>query len=126
VCNAPTTECRLQAYKNGISLIGVPACAKPETKHFDLVSAKARPGLLEVVVTFSEPCEVSTATTTDNYTFLPAVQITGAKIGPADTQVVLSVDGLDPKSPYILTAQNVLSASGQSLDPKHSSVIVAK
>ena len=129
LCNAPTTECRTQAYKNGISFIGVPDCAKPVTKHFDLLSAKARPDLTEVVVTFSEPCEVATATTTDNYTFLPAVQITGAKMNsavPGDTQVVLEVDGLDLTEPHILSVNNVISATGQSLDPKHSSVIVRK
>jgi hypothetical protein len=129
VCNAPTTDCRMQAYQNGTSFLGVPACAKPVTKHFDLVSAKARPEFIEVVATFSDPCEVATATTTDNYTFLPAAQVTDAQMNPAtpnNTQVVLKVDGLDLSTPAVLIVQNVLSATGQSLDPKHNSVIVTK
>ena len=129
VCSAPTTKCRIQAFKNGISFMGVPGCAKPVTEHFDLLSAKARPNLIEVVASFSEPCEVVTATTSENYTFQPAVEITGAKMNeavPDNSQVVLTVVGLDLEEPHILSVQNVVSATDQSLDPEHSSVIVSK
>jgi hypothetical protein len=77
VCNAPTTACRLETYKRGLSFSGVPDCAKP-VYPFDLVRAVARKKFSEIVVTYSRSCEVVTATTTNNYNLAPAAKIVGA------------------------------------------------
>ncbi len=130
VCEAPTTKCRLEAFRNGLSFMGVPDCAKPVVMHFDLLAAKARAGLRgvkEVVAVFNMPCEVVTATTTDNYTFAPEVEITGAKMDPKTpdgTKVVLTVKGFKPKSSYTLTVEDVLSELGMPISPQHNMVKV--
>jgi len=95
---------------------------------FDLVSATARPGLTEVVVAFSQPVELVTGTTTENYSFVPPVVIARAvrdKKGDP-SRMVLTVSSLDPQLPYVLTVRNVLSSSGQALDPERSSTAVKK
>lgn len=129
VCEAPTTKCRLEAFRNGRSFMGVPDCAKPVVRRFELVSAKGKVGVRQqdVAVTYNLPCEVVTATTTDNYAFAPTVEVVSAKMDPKTpdgTKVLLKVKGLKPKGSYTLTVKNVLSATGQPISPQHNRVKV--
>jgi hypothetical protein len=130
VCDAPTIKCRLETFESGLGFGGVPDCAKPSVMHFGLMQATAKngpKGVKEVVAVFNMPCEVVTATTSDNYSFVPPVEITDAKMEKksADgSKVVLTVKGFDPKVTYTLTAENVLSAMGLPLSPKHKTVTV--
>lgn len=125
-CEAPTTDCRMQTYKRALSFSGVPECARPLTLPFELVSASANGAGTEVLVTFNRSVETATGGTTDNYAFEPKVSVAKATVGQGGNQgeVLLEVQGLDPKRRYLLTVTNVLSQDGKPLDPKHDAVIV--
>jgi hypothetical protein len=121
-CEAPDTACRMESFVRGISFRGVPECAKPVVEQFELQRAAAQPNLTKIVLTFSVPVEVATATTKDNYTLSPEVAVTDAQVSAKNNAIVnLTVAGLTKGTSYLLTVRNVLSAKGTPIDPMHDS-----
>lgn len=125
VCANPAIDCRIDTYKKALSFLPIPDCAVPTPQFFDVKMAVANLELTEVTVIYSAPVEVSLATTTDNYQFIPDIPVTGAKMNPKnDTQVILSVNDLEGGTKYILTVRNVLSSKGAHLNPDADTVII--
>ncbi|HEY6391848.1 MAG TPA: hypothetical protein VIX89_11255 [Bryobacteraceae bacterium] len=125
-CYDPSLDCRMTAFERGVGMLGVPECALPKNP-FGVTSATVHKKH-HVNVTFSRPVNPPSAETAQNYSIVPTegegvVMVQNAVLTrPADTVIVLSVEGLDPATKYVLTVQNVLSATNAPLDPNLTQV----
>jgi hypothetical protein len=121
-CKNPELDCRLKAIWAGATLDPLPSCADPTAEGFQLLSAVAGSGGIDV--TFNNPVDADSAVTPSNYTLSPEAAITAAVVDPANAaKVRLTVD-VKPLGIYVLTVQNVTSDSDVPLEPGRNSVTI--
>jgi hypothetical protein len=82
----------------------------PETEPPTILSAQGRPSLSEVVLTFSEPLDQTSATTIGNYSISSsggALNVTAVELSGSGTQVTLTTDPQTLGTKYTLNVSNV-------------------
>lgn len=120
----PAVSCRKVAFWNGLSFLDIPKCGVPVPLYFHLKKAYADYDLTTVNVIFDNDVDVDSAEVLVNYR-IAGVEITAAQVNEAKPgTVILSVEGLEPASKYILSVENVTSVDHQSLPEETHTVIV--
>ena len=121
----PSLDCRLKAFQQGLSFLGVPECGKPLVETFRLERASTNHALDEVTLTFSAALEEDSTENVTNYVFLPEVIVKATKLEPnGQTQVILSVEGLVDGVNYMITVHNILSEAGIPISPGQGTVVL--
>ncbi len=108
ICGQPSLACRIATLNAGAAMDDMPGCALP---HPAFRVTGANPDLLDdtVTVDFSELVNQPTAETAENYSIMPGVTITKARVaGDNFKQVLLSVTGLHANKEYVLEVTDVL------------------
>ncbi|KWD73810.1 Ig-like domain-containing protein [Burkholderia ubonensis] len=118
-CHATDLGCRITTYRHAIGFDPLPACAGgPPAADLRLLSASSTDDA-DVTLTFSAPLDDASAIARDNYFFDPEMdQIHKITNGNASNTVVIS-GGFAPKTAYTITASNVKSSEGNTLDPNY-------
>jgi hypothetical protein len=99
----------------------------PDTALPTIQNAKGSPNLTEVVLTFSEPVDQTTATTLANYQLSSSsgpLNITGATLSPSGTQVTLTTVQQTLGTKYTLLVSNVkdTAATPNTIAPNSKAV----
>ncbi|WP_175917249.1 Ig-like domain-containing protein [Burkholderia pyrrocinia] len=117
-CHASNLGCRITTYRQAIGFHPLPVCAGgPPAADLRLLSASSTDA--DVTLTFSAPLNDASAIARDNYFFDPHMdQIHTITNGNASNTVVIS-GGFAPKTAYTITASNVKSTEGNTLDPNY-------
>lgn len=79
----------------------------PDVTGPQLLSADAL-STTQVLVTFSEPVDTTTASQAGNYLLSDGAEVFSAQVNPSETSVTLTTSTLSPESSYMLTVEGIL------------------
>jgi len=121
-CHPTNLDCRITTYQQAIGFNPLPMCAGgPPAADLRLLSATSSTADSGVTLTFSAPIDMASAEDKDNYFFHPHMdQILTISNGAASNKVTIK-GGFAPKTAYTITASNVKSSEGNTLDPNYVS-----
>jgi hypothetical protein len=128
-CDGLSTDCRLQAFRAGLNTQNLPECAGgPKITYLTLTAAIAtmgEDGLAAIELTFDAPLDAASASHPENYAFDPKSEVLSATPVSSDPGAVTLTSKLDADSPYQVSAQNIMSASGEMLQNNYATIAVA-
>jgi hypothetical protein len=128
-CDGLSTDCRLQAFRAGLNTQNLPECAGgPKITYLTLTAAIAtmgEDGLAAIELTFDAPLDAASASHSENYAFDPKSEVLSATPVASDPGAVTLTSKLDADSPYQVSAQNIMSASGEMLQNNYATIAVA-
>ena len=120
ICRQPSLKCREEAISNAQSFKGVPACAVAPPSY--AVTGASASGLDQVKVDFNAALFAPTATDPAHYTIqgggATTITVLQANYVDDEKSVTLTTQPMLPATSYEVTVRGVLSARGQTLDPK--------
>ncbi len=115
-CNAISLDCRVAAFRAGLEMRELPACAGgPKVPNLTVVGGRSSSNPREVELRFNLPVAPASLAP-DDFRFDPPAQVENAELDPTRPRVVTVTADIDPKATYRLTIRDVAATSGEGLE----------